>query len=161
MMSYPVNEETLNITETIRLKPKEKKSTVSLALNKNHYKSLAPSNKLSSNDCSIYFVTHTTVKNKFDSQKEILDLNSLNAKHKAVTTLNEDQQELKQKRSDFKGNLIISKGKSHRIGFRDMVYAQPLVNYVDIEKFKNQDSSEKGDSSDVKNENCSCLCVIF
>ncbi len=74
-----------------------------------------------------------------------------------------DVQNNKKERLDFYGNVIKKKNKKKvKVSFIDIVTSQPLVDYINIESFKNYNFIEGMPREDctVKKAECVC-CLIF
>ena len=74
-----------------------------------------------------------------------------------------DDQSYKKERRDFYGNVIKKKNKKKvKVSFIDIVTSQPLVDYINIESFKNYNFIEGMPREDctVKKAECVC-CLIF
>jgi hypothetical protein len=104
--------------------------------------------------------TNTKVKNVCHFEKLNLFDNSSHSDFSTDIITNN-----KNLRRDFRGNCIMKgKGKKHHITFRDYTGRIGLVDFVEIEMFKNvefEEDSKLCKKSEKDNENTSCTCVIF
>lgn len=67
-------------------------------------------------------------------------------------------------RKDAKGVPIVKGHKKHRVTFRDFISKQSLIDFINIESFKKDNSIENSTISQEKTEdsdNTSCTCLIY
>ena len=77
------------------------------------------------------------------------------------TTQNQDTTN-KKERLDFYGNVIKKKNKKKvKVSFIDNVTSHPLVEYINIECFKNFNYIEGMPKENVKVANAECVCCLI
>ncbi len=66
-------------------------------------------------------------------------------------------------RKDYKGNPIIKgKNKKCHVTFKDFIGKNKLVEYINIEKIKDESDESKSKKTKINNEEIvSCTCSIF
>ena len=130
-------------------------------------------NSSQNDDDDIYFSTNCLLKLKNDNKslpnkkKYVIKMVEKKKRNERILFTNKivetkETENKKKERLDFYGNVIKKKNKKKvKVSFIDNVTSHPLVEYINIESFKNFNYIEGMPKENVKVANAECVCCLI